>query len=767
MNKNTMIILAGLLPLLLPNLAPAGEVPAFRNTALPVEQRVEDLLGRLTLEEKVSLCHGNDGDAAARFVSGGVARLGIPPLHFSDGPVGVRTFDQSPRTMLPSTLLLSCAWDKDAARDYAKVLAAEMQASGLQVLFGPGLNLMRDPRGGRNFEYMGEDPFLCGTLGVQYIKELQASGIGACVKHLVANENDKLRHFSSSNLSEKTLRELYFRPFEMAIRDAGAWSIMTGNNLVNGTRMAAHKPILQTLIKDGLGFDGVILTDWRAAYDTTPSALAGLDMTTGLCAYVFGAGNLLKAVRDGSVSEAVLNDKARRVIRLYLRTGLLDSTPPAKPDMNLTAHAVEARRIAAEGMVLLKNDRDLLPLDINKIKSLAITGPGAEYIAFGSGSGEVYASPELKTTPLQGIKNLVNGKADIFHFAWPQTQSRATWTQTAENPKAKAKSRQPKKTPPALAPAMPEITDEARAKLAAADAIIFCAIDKPHGEGNDLDDIMLPWKQAGAIRALAAINPNVIVVLQIGQPVLLGDFSGKVPSMLVAWYAGQAVGGVVADIIFGKTNPSGKLSSTFARDMKDYPCEALGTWPARGIEAAAHMDAGTNASNRKDTHAVDADYKEGVFIGYRWFDKQGVEPLFAFGHGLSYTTFAMSDYKLAGDADSLRVSCVVENTGKRAGSEVVQVYVSPPGNANADAETERPIRELKGFARVTLQPGESKQVEIALPPDALCRFDEQSGKWAVDAGEYVVETGFSSREIKARLPFKQPATVMVADGGRE
>jgi len=719
-----------------------------------VEQRTEDLLGRLSLEEKVALCHGNNGKRPEdRFVSGGVARLGIPPIRFLDGRVGVRTFDKSPRTALPCTLSLSCTWDLAAARDYAGVLAGEMLASGAQVLFAPGFNLMRDPRGGRNFEYLGEDPFLCGSLGTEYVRELQSRRIAGCAVILVANDCERLRHMTSANLSERTLRELHFRPFEMAVREGGVWTVMAANSLVNGVHAAANRPLLQTLLKERIGFDGVVLTDWRAAYDTVPSALAGLDMTTGICAYVFGDGNLLRAVRDGSVSQALLDDKARRILRLYARTGLLDSPLPAKPPMNLPDHAQTARRLAAEGMVLLKNDRDLLPLDIGKLKSLAVTGPGAEHVAFGVGSGRVYATH--MTTPLDGIKQFVKdkggdggGKADIFHFAW-----------TGLKPGMRGEK--------FAFPQMPEITDAARAKLASADAVVFCAVDAPHGESTDMEDIKLPGGQVEAIRALAAINPNVIVVLQIGQPVLLNEFAGKVPSILAAWYAGQETGGAIADIIFGATNPSGKLSSTFARVMEDYPCEALKLWPPKLIvKDIPRLNTGTTAADRKAMHAVDANYDEGVFIGYRWFDRQGVEPLFAFGHGLSYAKFSVSGCELLknGNGDSLRVGCVVANIGERAGSEVVQVYVAPPAlakdaNVSVDIAHARPVRELKGFARVTLQPGESKRVEIALPRDALCRYDEEKGGWVVDAGEYNVEVGVSSRDIKARLPVQVAASV--------
>ena len=523
--------------------------------------------------------------------------------------------------------------------------------------------------------------------------------------------------------------------------------MMTGNNLLNGTYCAANPHLLQTLLKNGAAYDGVVLTDWRAAYDTVPSALAGLDMTTGMCAYVFGEGNLLRAVRDGSVPESVLNDKVRRILRLYARVGLLDPTPPPVPPMNLPAHAAAARRLAAAGMVLLKNDRALLPLDITKTKTLAITGPGAEYVSYGFGSGEVYS--EYMTTPLQGIQRFIKNKTaktDIYHLAW-----------TGSLPEPKDK--RPGKPPPF--PSAPELTPAAKTRLASADAILFFAIDKPHGESGDLDDIDLPGAQPAAIRALAAINPNIIVVLQTGQPVELAEFSAKVPSILSAWYAGQEAGDAIADILFGATNPSGKLSCTFARALSDYPCESLKLWPPRIRPEfkAKKLNAGTTPATRKATHALDADYNEGVFIGYRWFDKHDTAPLYAFGHGLSYTTFALADFELQRDAATatLRIACTVKNTGARPGAEVVQVYVSPPKIPAADAnlETARPVRELKGFARVPLQPGEAKRVEIPLPPDALCRFDEKQNAWIIDAGEYMLEVGTSSRDIKARLPYKQ------------
>jgi beta-glucosidase len=378
---------------------------------------------------------------------------------------------------------------------------------------------------------------------------------------------------------------------------------------------------------------------------------------------------------------------------------------------------------------------------MTRITSLALTGPGADYAAYGLGSGEIYS--EYVTTPLEGMKRFIKDKADIYCLPW---------NGILPEPKARRATKDKQEKNPPF-PTAPEITDAAKAKFAAAGAIIFFAIDKPHGEEGDLDNIELPGGQVGAIRALAAINPNIIVVLQSGQPVMLDEVAGKVPSILAAWYAGQETGDAIADIIFGKTNPSGKTTSTFARKMEDYPCESLKLWPPRPLFPGKKLDAGVTPETRKAVHAIDADYNEGVFIGYRWFDKQNTEPLFAFGHGLSYTKFALGGFKLLQNGNSLGVSCTVQNTGKRAGAEVVQIYMAPP--KNAAAQIERPVRELKGFARVTLQPGETKRVEITLPPDALCRFDEKQNTWVTDPGEYTLEIGTSSRDIKARLPLQK------------
>jgi beta-glucosidase len=714
--------------------APAEDQMVFRDPKTPLEQRVEDILHRLTLEEKIQLCHGRVGEGRAEnFESGGVPRLNIAPLQALDGPVGVRTFDKTPTTALPSTLALSCTWDLEAAQAYGRLIAEEMLALHRHVLFGPGLNLMRSPLGGRNFEYLGEDPFLCGSIASSYIRSIQENGVAACAKHLVANDYEPHRHFTSSNMDERTLRELHLLPFEMAIRDGHVWSIMAANSLVNGIHVAENRRIQQEIVKDEFGFDGVMLSDWRAAYNGVPCALAGTDSTMGLCAYVFGDGKLLEAVKAGQVPESLVDDKARRLLRLYVRTGVLDPASRSQGALDSAEHQALARRLAAEGMVLLKNDRGLLPLDPANVRSLLIFGPGADVVPCGRGSGAVQSA--LHVTPLQGLTTALGQQVKITRLPWPES--------------ALPKSRRGKAQEAATLPQSGLDLEGLQRAARSADLVLFFATDPVHGEDTELDSFDLPDGQADAISALAAANPKLAVVLLTGEPLSLEPWAEKVPAILEAWYAGQSTGDAIADVLTGKVSPSGKLSCTFGKKLEDYACHALKLWPPRLITDKAPGSAGLTPRDRKATYAYAADYKEGVMLGYRWFDEQQIEPRFAFGHGLSYTTFALSHLVVDSTCDLIRVACTVKNTGSREGAEVVQVYISHPNSS-----VPRPPRELRGFARVSLAPGESRKVELSLRSTALAFYDESLKKWRAEAGDYQVQVGTSSRDLPLKAPVK-------------
>ena len=696
----------------------------------PLEQQVSDLMKQLTLEEKVALCHGG-------FLSGGVPRLNIPQLAMLDGRQGLRPADKKDTrtTLLPCVLALSCAWDEEAAREFGGVLAEEMLALNRHVLLAPMLNLVRSPLAGRNFENFGEDPYLAGKLGAAYIKGVQELGVGACACLLVANDCEQRRHFTSSNMDDRTLRELHLLTYEMSVRDGNVWSMMSGNNLFNGIHCAHNRRLLQELVKDEIGFDGVMITDWRAAYDTVPAALAGTDMTTGVCKYVFGDG-LLSALKNCEVPMAVLDDKVRRILRLYISCGVLNPDSRRKGGLDTPEHREAARRLAAEGMVLLKNNGHRLPLDPKKVKRILVTGPAADIVCQGGGSGSVPAAVEV--SPLQGLQTALAGKAQITNLAYRVSLRPGLDKGAIEWEQAGAK-----KTKAAFViPDAAALTQAAQA----ADTVIFVAAGVLASEGRDLLDMELPGKQAEAIATLAKANPNVIVVLVNNGAVSLEGWGEKVPAIVAIHYAGQATGDALADVLTGKVNPSGKLSYTFGKRLEDYPCHALGEWPAKLILDKDPINPGMKPSERKATYAFATEYKEGVFAGYRWFDEKKMEPQFPFGFGLSYTTFELSDLK----ADAQHVSCVVKNTGKRAGAEVVHVYVAPPKSS-----VPRPPRELKGFAKVKLEPGESRRVEIELRPSALAFYDVTTKKWKIEAGDYEIQVGASSRDIRLQATITQ------------
>jgi beta-glucosidase len=713
---------------------PADTAP-YQDPTVPIEQRITDLMDRLTPEEKANLCYGS-------FVSGGISRLNIPALNMLDGRQGVRPtgdMESTRTTLMPCALALSCTWNDRSAEEFGQVLAEEMLALKQNVLLAPMLNLVRSPLGGRNFENFGEDPYLVGQIGSAYIQGVQQQKVGACSCLLVANDCEHRRHFTSSNMDERTLRELHLLGYEMSVRNGGVWSMMSGNNLLNGVYCAQNRHLVQELMKDEIGFDGVMITDWRAAYDTVPAAIAGTDMTTGLCSYVFGDGHLLAAVKDGQVSQELLDDKVRRVLRLYIRTGVLDPASRRKGGVNTQAHQQAARRIGAEGMVLLKNQDKILPLDPSKVHRILITGPAADKVIQGGGSGSVPAAVEV--TPLQGLKAALKDKVEI------------TWLPCeVDLSPAKAPGAADKKTSPTSAPE----TDAAlKLPQAAKDAdiVLFVAAGTSASEGRDLLDMELPGNQAKIIAAIADANPRVVVALVNNGAIAMDKWQDKVSGILAIHYAGQATGDALADVIIGKVNPSGKLSYTWARRLQDYPCHTLNEWPAKLILAKDPVNPGRNAKERKANHAFDTDYKEGVFAGYRWFDDKDIEPIYPFGFGLSYTTFDMSNLKITRGAKSTyTVSCTVRNSGDRAGAEIVQIYVKP-----AKASVPRPPRELKGYSKVMLKPGESQTVQIKLPPSALAYYDVNSKKWKAEAGDYEIQVGNSSRDDRLHSKITLPA----------
>jgi len=683
----------------------------FQQTSLPLEERLEDLLNRLTLEEKVKLCYGNVTDNTAdRFNSGGIARLNIKQIEMLDGPVGVRNFnDNQKTTALPSTLLLSCTWDINSARRYGEVMASEMLSLGKHVVFGPGMNLMRSPLCGRNFEYMGEDPFLTGSMAANYINGIQSMGVAACAKHYLANEIDNLRHYTSSNMDERTMHEIYLLPFEMAIKEGKVWVIMTANSLFNGIHVTENKTVLQNILRDEFNYDGVILTDWRAAYNTINTANAGTDMTTGFCAYVFGEDRLLNAVKNGEISEQLINAKVKNILRLYFRTGVMNEDNCLVGSINTDEHKREARKLATEGMVLLKNTANLLPINPEKIKNILVTGPGVTVVPSGTGSSKVIS--EISVTPLQGLKSAFKN-CNINYVSYGSSKINLLLSNAKSN-----------------------------------DIVLFFALGGQCGESRDLKNIELPDNQATIINKLSDNNKKVVVITLSGSVIAMDSWSNKVGAILLCCYAGQSTGDAIADVLSGKVNPGGKLSYTIANKLEDYACHYLGLWPQKAHAENIVPILPKAGSERKAIYAYDCDYKEGVFMGYRWFDQKGIEPLFPFGYGLSYTSFLIEKSGIdiisnKTDKTKVQVKIKISNTGTREGSEVIQLYI---GETNCSVP--RPPKELKGFQKVFLNTGEKKEITIPLDFRSFAFWSNEKNNWELEPGKYTIYVGNSSRNI--------------------
>ncbi len=679
-----------------------------------VREKALKVLKELSLDEKINLLHGS-------FLTGGIPRLEIPQMLGADGPMGIRksaetenlpcneevldnpalNVDGTP-TALPSTISLAATFNIGLARKYGEVLGREALFFDINVLFGPGINVMRDPRNGRNYEYLGEDPIQTALMGCAYIEGLQSYGVAACAKHYYANDEEPVRHFASSNLDDDVGMEIYLRPFLIACERAGLWTMMTGNHLVNGIHVSENPEAL-AIPRDEVNWDGIIMTDWRAAYEPEAAMKAGLDMTTGFCGYVYGDGRLKKLVESGKIPESYIDEKALRVLMLYVRIGLIEPYEKFKGEIATAKHLEISREIAAESMVLLKNDDAVLPLKPEKASKILVTGAGVEIALNGTGSSNVYNGHEAvwSITPLAGIKEAYPDAEVIYE---------------------------------------PDIA-KAESAVNEADAVIFCACTKIPGEGKDLGDIDLADSQEDDIIRLGKAAPNLIVVVQCGSAVGMGSWIGSARAVLVAWLGGQMLGPALGDILTGKTSPSGKLPCTFGKSIDDYPCEKLGLWPAKLILDEAPASTGTSAEDRFPTHAYDANYDEGFYIGYRWFDKHNIEPLYPFGFGLSYTTFELSSPKVEVSADTLMVKCQVVNTGDCSGGEVVQVYVaSPMGD-------KRPEKELKGFAKIFLKPGDKGEVGIDIPLEDLRFYDSGRSCWFLPGGEYKIMIGTSSRKI--------------------
>ena len=754
MYKTTII--ASLFALLTINV----QAQTYQDPKAPVEERVKDALRRMTLHEKIQVLH-----AQSKFTSAGVPRLGIRQLNMDDGPHGVReelewnTWSPARWTndsvvAFPSLTCLAATWNRDLSRRYGHSLSEEFAFRGKDILLGPGVNIQRTPMNGRAFEYCGEDPFLAGEIVVPYIQAAQQNGIACCLKHFCLNDQETDRFGVNVNVSERALHEIYLAPFKRAVEKAGVWSIMGAYNFWNGTHMCHNDALINGILKKKWGFDGALISDWGGTTDTWQAATGGLDIEMGsftdgkVKEAEFGykdyymADKLERLVNEGKIPMSIIDDKVSRVLRTIFRT----SMNPNKVIGSLCseAHYEVCRQIGEEGIVLLKNEKvgkkkdpattPLLPLDITKYKKILVVGDNAtRSLTQGGGSSELKTLRDI--SPLEGLRSLLsdNQHQQTIDYAPGYYAGRALYD----------------KVDP-LDPARQEVLkQEALEKAKDADLIIFVGglnkNNRQDCENSDRESYDLPYGQSELISALAQIQPRIVVVTFGGNPYAM-PWINEVPALLHCWYLGSEAGTALTNVLTGKVSPSGKLPVTFAQRLEDYPFARFGkeAWPGiTGVKA--------EPNSAGEIPKSQVYYKEDVFVGYRGFEKYKTKPLFPFGFGLSYTTFAYDGIKASREGSSIFVNITVRNTGNMTGKETVQVYVSAPKNK----QIEKPTKELKAFAKTRqLKPGEAQDLRIEIDIDDLASWNEVSHEWQTDSGTYTILLGASSSDIRGKAIVK-------------
>ena len=720
----------------------AQQKPVYLDATKSIEERVEDALQRLTVEEKIGLIH-----AQSKFSSRGVPRLGIPEIWTTDGPHGIRPevlwdqWDQAGWTndscvAFPALTALAATWNTEMGLLYGRSIGEEARYRGKDILLGPGVNIYRTPLCGRNFEYMGEDPYLSAHMVVPYIKGVQSNGVAACVKHFALNNHEVNRNNTNVIVDDRALYEIYLPAFKAAVQEGGAWAIMGSYNLYKDYHNCHNPYLLDSILKGEWAYDGVVVSDWGGTHDTDQAIANGLDMefgtwTDGLSqgkgnAYdnYFLARPYLQRIREGRIGMEELDDKAGRVLRLIFRTAMAYDLPNGS--MNSPEHYGAARRIGEEGIVLLKNAGNLLPMDLSKARRIAVIGENAvKMMTVGGGSSSLKVQREV--SPLEGIRKRVGNAAEVVYARGyvGDLSGEYNGVSTGQNLKDD-------RTPE-------ELTAEAVKIAKEADYVIFVGgLNKSNGqdcEGADRADLGLPYNQDALIEALADANPNLVVVNISGNAVAM-PWVEQVSAIVQAWYLGSEAGNALAAVLTGDVNPSGKLPFTFPKQLKDVPAHSLGEYVGQ---------------QRKDT--VDVSYNESIYVGYRWTDKEKIEPLFPFGHGLSYTTFAYSQpaisAKVMPASGQVTISVTIKNTGNREGQEVVQLYIG-----DKKSSLPRPVKELKGFRKIRLAPGEEKEVRFTVTRKELCYFDDKAHAWIAEPGKFEAFIAASATDIKGKVSFE-------------
>lgn len=699
----------------------------------------------MTLEEKVAITH-----AQSKFCSPGVARLGIPEFWMTDGPHGIRPevlwdeWDQAGWTndscvAFPALTCLAATWDPEVSMLYGKSIGEEARYRNKTVLLAPGVNIYRTPLNGRNFEYMGEDPYLAGKMVVPYVQGVQQNGVAACVKHYALNNQEVNRHTTNVIVDDRALYEIYLPAFKAAVQEGKAWSIMGSYNLYKDQHGCHNQYLLNDILKGEWGFDGVVVSDWGGVHNTEEAIHNGLDLefgswTNGLSngasnAYdnYYLAQPYLKLIKEGKVGTKELDDKVRRILRLAYRTTMDRNRPYGA--LCSEAHIAAARHIAEEGIVLLQNKNNTLPIDLGKVKKIAVIGENAvKMMTVGGGSSSLKVKYEL--SPLDGIKKRVGKRAEVVYARGYVGDPSGEY-----NGVKSGQNLEDKRSPEELIAEAVQVAKEC-------DYVIFIGgLNKSaHQDCEDSDrkDIALSYGQDAVISALAKANKNLVVVNISGNAVAM-PWVKEVPSIVQAWYLGTESGNAIASILMGDVNPSGKLPFTFPVALNDVGAHKLGEYPG--------------VPRNDGSKIVDEKYNEGIFVGYRWAEKNKITPLFPFGHGLSYTTFAygtpVASSKTITADGNIQVSLTVKNTGAVAGKEIVQLYIG-----DEKASVPRPVKELKGFQKVELLPGEEKEVVFTITDNDLKFFDAAAHTWKAEPGKFKAYIAASATDVRSTVTFE-------------
>lgn len=710
------------------------------NPLMDHEAEISQIIDGMTLEEKVEMLHGKN-----MFSSAGIERLGIPDIEYADGPFGIREemephgwrslgLSTDSATFFPTGSALAATWSPELAYEYGKGMAIEARLRGKDMILGPAINIQRLPTGGRTYEYLSEDPFLSAELAVGYTSGVQDNDVAVCLKHYALNNQENMRGFVSSNVSERVMREIYLAPFEAAVRRANAYGVMAAYNKVNGTWCSENDLLQNKILRDEWGFRGIIISDWGGTHSTVGAAMGGLDVEMPGSTFMGQA--LLDSVKAGVVPMQVIDDKVRNLLRVRFAIPAIAKDQANQQMTSQPAQQRIAYDVAAHSIVLLNNrpaaeGQPLLPLDLTRVKKLAVIGDNATRTMAQGGVG-AGVKTLYEITPLAGLEQALKGTGVQILYAQGYAARPQQWGgKPVIDEKAEARKAE-------------QLKAEALRVAREADVVIFVGGDNRivETEGSDRQSILLPFGQDALLEALASVNPNIVTVMVAGAPVDLQRVNVVSPALLYSWFNGSEGGHALADVLTGRISPSGRLPFTLPVRLEQSPAYALGVYPQKEESADDVFVDLVNKDKFRAQRRADADYGEGLLVGYRWFVKRGESPLYPFGYGLTYGKFAYADGSAVRTDKSIEVTFMLKNEGTHAAEEVTQVYVSRP-----ESKVERPVYELKGFRRVALEPGAQQQVSVSIPLSALRHWDEATHVWTLEEGRVVLHIGASSQDL--------------------